>query len=153
MAVDGVQAQSHGDHRDMGTTGLAPCIDLRREVADAAPRKHHIVPAEVLDRPAEAGDAITQPFPGVDDVVDAAAEEDEAVRQAGGPVERRLAGSTEPDGDGARRLGHEGGSVDPVEAAREVDDRFCEQPAEQLDLLLLPGAAGTEVLPRASYST
>ena len=45
------------------------------------------------------------------------------------------------------RLRHECGSVNPVEAAREVDDGFCEQPAEQLDLLLLPGAAGAEVLP------
>ena len=80
-------------------------------------------------------------------MVDAATEEDEAVREPGGPVERRFAGSTEPDRDGPRRLRHECGSVDPVEAAREVDDRFGEQPAKQLDLLLLPGAAGTEVLP------
>ena len=80
-------------------------------------------------------------------MVDAAAEEDEAVRQPGGPVERLLARPTEPDRDGPRRLRHEGGSVDPVEAAREVDDRLREQPPEQLDLLLLPGPAGTEVLP------
>jgi hypothetical protein len=46
-----------------------------------------------------------------------------------------------------RRLRHECGPVDRVEAAREVDDRFSEQSAEQPDLLLLPGAAGTEVLP------
>jgi hypothetical protein len=39
------------------------------------------------------------------------------------------------------------GSIDPVEAAREVDNRFGEQPAEQLDLLLLARAAGMEVLP------
>ena len=107
----------------------------------------HIVRAEVFDRPAEAAHAITQPLPGVDGVVDAATEEDEAVREPGGPVERRFARSTKPDRDGPRRLRHECGSVDPVEAAREVDDRFGEQPAKQLDLLLLPGAAGTEVLP------
>ena len=80
-------------------------------------------------------------------MVDAATEEDEAVREPGGPVERRLARSTEPDRDGPRRLRHECGSVNPVEAAREVDDGFGEQPAKQLDLLLLPGAAGAEVLP------
>ena len=57
-----------------------------------------------------------------------------------------LARSTKPDRNGARRLRHECGSVNPVEAAREVDDRFCEQPAEQPDLLLLSGATGTEVL-------
>src|ERR1700716_3956553 len=34
-----------------------------------------------------------------------------------------------------------------MEGAREVDHRLCEQEAEKLDLLLLPGAAGTEVLP------
>ena len=80
-------------------------------------------------------------------MVDAATEEDEAVREPGGPVERRFTGSTKPNRDGPRRLRHECGSVNPVEAAREVDDRFGEQPAKQLDLLLLAGAAGTEVLP------
>ena len=45
------------------------------------------------------------------------------------------------------RLRYERGSVDPVEAAREVDDRFGEQAAQQLDLLFLPRAAGAEVLP------
>ena len=58
-----------------------------------------------------------------------------------------FARSTEPDRDGPRRLRHECGSVNPVEAAGEVDDGFGEQPAKQLDLLLLPGAAGAEVLP------
>ena len=106
-----------------------------------------ILPAEVFDRPAEAAHAIAQPFPGVDGVVGVAADEDEAVREPGGPVERDFAGSTEPDRDGPRRLRHECGSVDPVEAAGEVDDGFCEQPAKQLDLFLLPGAAGAEVLP------
>ena len=110
-------------------------------------RKRHIVRAEVFDRPAETAHAITQPFPGVEVVIDAAAEEDEAVREPGGPVERHLARSTKPDRDGPRWLRHESGSVNPVEPAREVDDRFSEQPAKQLDLLLLPGAAGTEVLP------
>ena len=40
----------------------------------------------------------------------------------------------------------QGGSVDPVESTGEVDNGFAEQSAKQLDLLLLPNAAGTEVL-------
>ena len=71
VAVDGVQAEAHRDHRDMGSTCLAPGIDLRRDLAYIAPREHHIVPAEVLDRSAEAAHAITQLFPRVDAVVDA----------------------------------------------------------------------------------
>jgi len=81
-------------------------------------------------------------------VVDAAAaEEDEPVRQPGRPVERRLARPTKPYRDGTRGFRHQGGSIDSVEAAGEVDDRLREQPPEQLDLLLLPGAAGSKVLP------
>ena len=38
-------------------------------------------------------------------------------------------------------------SVGPVVAAGEVADGLGEQPAEELDLLPLPGAAGTEVPP------
>src|SRR5207302_10597890 len=104
------------------------------------------VRAEVFDRPAEAAHAITQPFPGLDGVVDAAAE-DEAGREPGGPIERHFPRSTKPDRDGPRRLRNESGFVNPVEAAREVGDRFGKQQAKQLDPLLLPGAAGTEVLP------
>jgi hypothetical protein len=33
----------------MGTSGIAPRIDLSREVADTTLRKHHVVRAEVLD--------------------------------------------------------------------------------------------------------
>ena len=46
-------------------------------------------------------------------------------------------------------------SVGPVVAAGEVADGLGEQPAEELDLFPLPGAAGTEVPPesRAWYST
>ena len=80
-------------------------------------------------------------------MVDAAAEEDEAVRQSRRPVESRLSRPTKPDRDGASRSRHQGRPVHPVEAAGEVDDRLCEQPAEQADLLLLPGATGSEVLP------
>jgi hypothetical protein len=43
----------------MRTTCIAPRIDLQREVVHATPRKRHIVRTEVLDRPAEAADAIT----------------------------------------------------------------------------------------------
>ena len=109
--------------------------------------RSYVLPAEVLDRPVQLADAIAQPVPSVDDMIDAAAEEDEPVRQPGRPVERRLARPTKPYRDGARRFRHQGGPVHPVEAAREVDDRLCEQLAEQLDLLLLPGAAGCKVLP------
>ncbi len=131
----------------MGTTCLAPGIDLRREVADAAPRNRHVVSAEVLDRPAQAAHAITQPCPGIDGVVDATAtEEDEAIRESGSPLEGHFTRSTKPDRDGPHRLRHEGGSVNSVETAGEVDDRLGEQPAKQLDLLLLPGPAGAEVL-------
>src|SRR4051812_7945343 len=132
----------------MRATSLPPTVDLCREVAHAAARKRHVIGAEVLDRPAQALDAVAQPFPGSGGVVDTAAEEDEAVREAGGPVERLLTRSAKPDRDGPRRLGHERGPVHPIEAPREVHNRFCPQPAQQLDLLLLPDAAGTEVLPQ-----
>src|ERR1700682_6710793 len=131
----------------MGATCLAPRIDVRFQLTHAAPIEHHPVRAEVFGRPAEAPHALTQPFPVVSGVVGSATEEDEAVRQTGGPGERDFAVSTQPDRDGPRRLGHERGSVDPVEAAREVDDGLCEQPAKELDLLLLAGGAGVEVLP------
>src|SRR6202171_2158705 len=108
----------------MGPPCLAPGIDLGHEVADATARKRHIVRAEVFDRPAEAADAIAQPFPGVDAAVDAAAEENEAVRETGGPVQRRFGRSAKPDRDRPRRLWHQGSSVNPVETARKVDDRF-----------------------------
>ena len=111
MAVDGVQAEAHRDHRDMGTPGRAPCIELRREAANAPLRKRDIVGAEVFDRPTQAGDAITQPPPGVDAVVDAATEEDEAVRQPGGPVKGCFAGPAQPDRDRPRRFRYECGSV------------------------------------------
>jgi hypothetical protein len=147
MGVGGVQAKAYGDDRDMGAARLAPGINLGREIAYTATLgKCHIVPAEVLGRPAEAAHAITQPFPGVDGA-GAAAEEDEAVRDPGSTLERGLAGSAKPDRDGPRRPWHERGPVDPVEAAREINDGFREQSAEQPDLLLLPGAAGMEVLP------
>ena len=58
MTIDGTQGQAHRDHRDVGTAGIAPGIDLRLEVVDAAPRECHIVPAEVVDRPVEAGYAV-----------------------------------------------------------------------------------------------
>src|ERR1700681_4225976 len=103
----------------MSATRLAPRIDLGHELADAAPIQHHPVRAEVFERPALTVHAITQPFPRVDGRGGLAAEEDEAVREPGGPVERDFAISTEPDRDGTRRLWHERGSVDPVETSRE----------------------------------
>jgi hypothetical protein len=128
------------------TSCCAPRVDLRGEAGYAALRKRHIIAAEVLDRPAQIAHSFSQPFPGVDVVVDAATEENEAVREANRPVERRFAGSSEPDRDRSRGLRYQCGSVDPVEAAREVDDRVGEQAAKQLDLLLLPRAARAEVL-------
>ena len=76
-----------------------------------------------------------------------ATDEDESVGQACCPFVCRLAGAAEPDRDGTRRLGQECRPVDPVEAAREVHDRLREQLAKQLDLFLLPGTPGCEVLP------
>src|SRR3954454_13619753 len=130
----------------MGATCLPPGVDLCREAADTGAGERHVVGTEALGRPAQALDAISQSFPGNDGIA-AAAEEDEAVREASGPLERLLARSTQPDRDGPRRLRHERRSVHPVETPREVDDRLGEQAAQQLDLLLLPGATGTEVLP------
>ena len=44
------------------------------------------------------------------------------------------------------RLWYECGPVDPVEAAREVDNGFGEQAAEQLELFFLSSPRGMEVL-------
>src|ERR1700733_10756109 len=52
VAVDGVQAEAHGDHREVGPACLAPGIDLGREIARGALRPRDILPAEVFDRPA-----------------------------------------------------------------------------------------------------
>ena len=117
MAVDGLEAEAHGDHREVGAACLALGIDLGREIARGALRTHDILRAELLDRPAEAADAIAQPFPGVDGAVDVPADEYEAVRETGGSIVCRSGGSTEPDRDGVCGSGHERGSVDPVEPA------------------------------------
>src|ERR1700738_3433196 len=98
----------------MGSTRLAPGFGLSREVIHA-PAERHIIPAEVFDRPAERANAVTQPIPGVDGVVGAATEEDEAVGDPGRSLERGLAESTKPDRNGPRRLRHECGSVNPGE--------------------------------------
>src|SRR5215212_22129 len=103
VGVDGVQTEAHRDDRNMAATCLPPGVDLCREAADTAVRKRHVIGTEALGRPAQAVNAIAQPFPGSDGIA-AAAEEDEAVREASGPVERLLTESTEPDRDGPRRL-------------------------------------------------
>ena len=100
MAVDGIQAEAHGDHREVGSARPAPRIDLGREAAWSALRTRDILRAEVFDRPAEAAHAIAQPFPGADGVGDVTADEDEAVYQACGPIVCRLGRSTEPNRDG-----------------------------------------------------
>ena len=146
MTVGGVQAEAHGDHRDVGAACLAPGIHLGHKAVNTAPGKRHVVRAEVFYWPAETAHAITEPFPGVDGT-GAAAEEDEAIREPGSPLIRGVTGSAKPDRDEPRWLRHECGSVDMVEAAGEIDDRLREELAEQPDLLLLPGVAGTEVLP------
>ena len=130
MAVDGVKAEAHGDHREVRAACLAPGIDLGREIARGVLRAYDILRAELLDRPAEAPHAVAQPSPGVDGVVDVPADEYEAVRETRGSIVCRLGGSTEPDRDGPRRFGYERGAVDPIEPAGEVDDVFCEEPAE-----------------------
>lgn len=72
---------------------------------------------------------------------------DEAVREAGRSVESRLAGPAQPCRDGSFRPRHEGGAVNPVEAASEVDHGFGEQAAQQANLLLVPSSTGSERLP------
>jgi hypothetical protein len=57
----------------------------------------------------------------------ASAEKDEAVREPSGSIERRFTRPTKPYRNWPRRLRSQTGSVDPVKAAREVDDRFREQ--------------------------
>jgi hypothetical protein len=69
--------------------------------------------------------------------------------EPGRAVEGSLARSAEPDGDWLPWLRDQGRSVHAVEAAREINDRLREQPAEQRDLLLLPRTSGTEVLPKS----
>lgn len=79
------------------------------------PGQRDVFAAELLHRPAEAVHAFAQPVPGVDGAVDAGgAEEDEAVREPGGPLERGVAGPAEPDRDGPRRFRHERGPLDVV---------------------------------------
>src|SRR3954468_3863301 len=95
VSVGGVEAEAHRDQGNMRATRLLPRVDLCREPAYTPARKHHVISAEVVDRPAQTLDAIAQPFPSSDGVVDAAAEEDEAVREAGGPVERLVTRATE----------------------------------------------------------
>lgn len=70
---------------------------------------------------------------------------DKAIREPCSALERRFA-ATDPDRDRPRRLRHESGAVDPIEAAREVHNRVGEQPAKQLDLLFLACASRTKVL-------
>src|SRR6202044_823399 len=95
MAIDGVQAQAHSDHREGGPPPAAPPTDPARPIATPPLRTHDILRAELLDRPAEAAHAIAQPLPGVDGAVDVAADEDEAVRETGGSIVCRFGGSTE----------------------------------------------------------
>jgi len=52
MAIDGVQAEAHGDYGQVGSACLLPGIDLGQEIARGALRTHHILRAELLaDRP------------------------------------------------------------------------------------------------------
>jgi hypothetical protein len=59
VTVDGVQAEAHRDHREMGASCLTPGTDLSRHVGCAAGTNRHIVRAKVFDRPAEAFNAIS----------------------------------------------------------------------------------------------
>lgn len=149
MAADGFESVIHCVHRDVGTTCVAPRSDLSRQIANAVPLEHYPIRAEVFHRPVQGTQSIRQPFPLVDDLAGGAAEEDEAIREPGGPLEGDIAMPSEPDRDGLRRLRQERRPVNPIEAAREVDNRLCKQPTQKLNLLLLPGAAGMEVLPKS----
>ena len=72
-------------------------VDFRGEFADLAPGQHHIRAAEAFCRPAVLAHQLPDPMPGVDGVVGAAAEEDEAVAKPRGPLQRLLTGSAKPD--------------------------------------------------------
>src|SRR4051794_4437492 len=116
----------------MGAAGLAPGVGRGLEVTLVW--EGDVLGAEGLHRSALVTYELAQPVAVLDGVVDAAAEEDEAVRGGGGALERRFGGPAEPDRDRACRLGHERGAVDAVKAPGEVDDGFGEEPAQQLDL-------------------
>ena len=117
------------------------------EVAYAAARKRHIVRAEVVDRPAEAAHAIAQPVPGVDAVVDAATEK---MKPSASRAARSNAASPDPPSQiGMDRAGFGTSAARSTRSKRPEKSTTgsVNKPAKQLDLLLLPGAAGTEVLP------
>ena len=90
MAVDGVQAEAHGDHRKMGTTCLAPHVQLGLEVVDAAGMSH-VLTAEVFDRPAQSGYLLAHTRPSIDASGDVPTMEDEAIGETGRAIERRVA--------------------------------------------------------------
>ena len=100
MPVDGVQAAAHGHDGHVCPARPLPRVDLGGEFVDLTPGQHHILAAEGFSRPAPLAHQIPDPVPGVGGVVDAAAEEDEAVAEAGCSVECLVAESSEPDGDG-----------------------------------------------------
>ena len=77
----------------------------------------------------------------------ASTEEDESVGKSSSSLIRLLAVAAEPDRNRSCGLGQQRRSVDPVEATREVHDRFGEETAKQIDLLFLSSPPSVEVLP------
>src|SRR5450631_682278 len=123
----------------MSAVRLPPDIELRRQISDArGAGSDQIVGPEVVNGPAEVAYSTTQrcqPLHGLFEATTGG--EHEAVGQPSGAVECLLAITAKPDRDRARGFRQQSGAVDPVEAAGEVDDRFGEQSAQELDLLLL----------------
>ncbi len=59
VGVDGFEPEAHRDHCGMGAPRRTPCVDFPDEDRHVAPAQRHILPAEILDRSASAGNAIT----------------------------------------------------------------------------------------------
>src|SRR5579862_3573380 len=124
----------------MRPTSIAPGLDVLGELVQVVSTERRIFSAEIGNRSVQGSHLLTHSLPGLDRVVDTAAEEDESIGQPGGPVERLLAGTAQPDWDRLGRFREERGPINTVKLAGEVGDRLGEQPPEQRNLLLLPCA-------------
>ena len=99
MGGDRVQAQTHRDNSDMGAACVAPGVNLTGECVYVGPTERDIVTTEFVDGSSDVAHPLAQLLPRVDGMVDPAPEEEKAVRKPGRPIERLLAGTTEPDRD------------------------------------------------------
>jgi len=147
VGIDRIQTEAHRDDRDVRPTSIAPRLDFPDELTYIAAAQRHIVATEVVNRPSDTSDPFPKAGPNPRSL-DATPEEDESVGEPRSSIERLLARSAEPNRNRTRGLGHECRSVNPLKVPREIDDGLGEEATKQLDLLLLPSAAGMEVLPK-----